>query len=237
MQILLNIDFDLADVIKEDTMQPQKVEIVITKPTCVFLAFLASQLPETHLPDLKLLQTNTTAYIIPKKGSSEACIDEIEKHFSTMFRHEIRRWLGPAAINEIENNFLDFLCCFECNFHSHIILIEPELANDLQVVKVKPRAMLLEWMKSVVADDRGLSTIVNGLEISQLRENASLIIKRLNPLSAINSFLSIYYLPIFEAVMSRMSTQSSQWPAVSTFNDFKTYFEIELHTQLINLSQ
>lgn len=216
-------------------MHQRPHEIVVLKPTTVFMAFLASQLPEKDLPSLKLLQTDNTAYVISKQASDEATLEEIEKHFSTMFHHEICRWLGPDARNNIETSFLDFLCCFKFELHSHIILMEPSIKEGRQLLKIKPRSMLLNWMKSAVADQEDLTDVMERVSLSQVAENATVIVKNFSALKNIKLFLNEYYKPIYETAMSRMSGDSGQWPSVNSFKSFSQYFEIEIHTQLIHL--
>ena len=128
-------------------MQQSQWEAVILKPTSVFLSFLAAQLPQVDLPDLKILQTNNTAYLMRKQASDEETLNEIERHFATMFRHEICRWLGEDARNEIEGSFLDFLCCFKFELHSHIVLLENSFEAGQQLIRIKPRSVLLKWIK------------------------------------------------------------------------------------------
>jgi len=110
-------------------MQQSQWEVVILKPTSVFRSFLGAQVPDIEMPDLDVLQTDTTAFTIPKHQSEEETLDEIEKHFPKMFRHEISRWLGEDARNDIEGSFLDFLCCFKFELHSQIVLMEPTLSR------------------------------------------------------------------------------------------------------------
>jgi hypothetical protein len=210
-------------------------EIVVLKPTTVFLSFLASQLPENDLPGLRLLQTDCTAYVIKKHHSDEATLDEIEKYYSAMFRHEICRWLGKNARNEIETSFLDFLCCFKFELHSHIVLMEPSIDAGHQLLIIKPRSVLLNWMKSAVVGQEELENVMERVTLSHLTENATAIVKNFPELKEIKSFLKQYYKPIFETAMSRMSNKSSEWPAVNSFQSFSQYFAIEIHTQLIHL--
>ncbi|RUR17299.1 hypothetical protein ELY21_11305 [Legionella sp. km535] len=218
-------------------MHQNQSEIVVLKPTTVFLSFLASQLPENDLPSLKTLHTDNTAYVIAKQNSDEATLYEIEKHFPTMFRHEICRWLGAEARNEIETSFLDFLCCFKFELHSHIILMEPKLSDGHQVLNIKPRTMLLKWMKTAVEDQEELMTVMERVNLSQLAENSTVMVKNFTNLSKIKPFLEQYYKPIFETAMSRMSNQPDEWPEVNSFQSFSQYFEVEIHTQLIHLHQ
>ena len=210
-------------------------EIVVLRPTTVFLSFLASQLPESNLPSLKLLQTDCTTYVINKHTSDEATLDEIEKNFSAMFRHEIGRWLGDNAHNEIETNFLDFLCCFKFELHSHIILMEPAIEAGHQLLIIKPRSVLLKWMKSAVEGQEELENVMEKVTLSHLAENATVIVKNFPQLNDIKTFVQEYFKPIFETAMSRMSNQTSEWPVVNSFQSFSQYFAIEIHTQLIHL--
>lgn len=216
-------------------MHQGQSEIVVLKPTTVFLSFLASQLPEQDLPDLRQLQTDNTAYVIAKQNSDEATLNEIQKHFSTMFRHEICRWLGVNARNEIETSFLDFLCCFKFELHSHIILMEPTIGDGQQLLVIKPRTMLLNWIKSSVDEDQELVDIMEKVSLSQLVENATVMVKNFPQTKEIKPFLNQYYKPIFETAMSRMSNQAELWPEVNSFQSFIQYFSIEIHTQLIHL--
>jgi hypothetical protein len=210
-------------------------EILVLRPTAVFLSFLASQLPESDLPSLKLLQTDCTAYAIKKHHAVVTTIEEIEKNFSTMFRHEICRWLGDNARNEIEASFLDFLCCFKFEMHSHLVLMESSLEVGHQLLVIKPRSSLLEWMKSAVEGQEELENVMERVSVAHLAENATVIIKNFPDLKEIKSFMKQYYKPIFETAMSRMSNQSSEWPVVNSFQSFSQYFSVEIHTQLIHL--
>lgn len=216
-------------------MRPSQWEIVILKPTKLFLSFLASQLPEVDLPSLKMLKTDNTAYVIRKQKDDEATLDEIERHFTFMFRHEISRWLGEDARNEIEGSFLDFLCCFKFELHSQIVLMEPAMENGQSLLRVKPRSVLLKWMRSTVDEQSDLIEVLDHINLAQLAENATVIVKNFENLTDIKPFLKQYYRPVFEAEMLRMCESSEQWPEVDSFEDFSRYFMVNVHTQLIHL--
>lgn len=216
-------------------MQPSQREIVVLKPTAVFLSFLASQLPAVNLPDIQLLQTDNTAYVIRKQATDEATLDEIEHHFPTMFRHEIRRWLGKEAYNEIEGSFLDFLCCFKFELHSHIVLLESAFREGQQLLRIKPRSVLLKWIKSAVQDDAELMTVLDKVNLADLAENATVIVKNFSELSEIKHFLKQYYPIIYEAEMLRMCERGEQWPYVDSYESFCRYFAVDIHTQMIQL--
>ncbi|MDX1837071.1 hypothetical protein DIZ81_07560 [Legionella taurinensis] len=216
-------------------MQPSQWEIIVLKPTKVFLSFLAAQINDIDLPDLRLLQTDNTAYVIPKQTNDEETLNEIERHFPTMFRHEICRWLGKEARNDIEGSFLDFLCCFKFELHSHIVLMEDSVAEGRQLLRVRPRSVLLKWMKTAVEDDHELSNVLERVNISHLAENATVVIKNFDHLAEIKPFLKEYYRPIFEAEMLRMCDREEQWPDIDSYQAFSRYFTVDIHTQLIHL--
>lgn len=216
-------------------MGQKSYEIVVLKPTAVFLSFLAAHIPDIKLPDLRLLQIDNTAYAIQKQNSDEATLNEIEKHFSTMFRHEISRWLGDKARHEIESNFLDFLCCFKFELHNHIILMEPSIKEGNQLLLFKPRIALLNWLRSAVEGQEELVDVIERVELSNLEENATVMVKNFFNLTEIKPFMKNYYYQIFSTAMTRITHQSDQWPVIDSFQAFNEYFAVEIHTQLIHL--
>ncbi|KTC89691.1 Uncharacterised protein [Fluoribacter dumoffii] len=223
------------DEIKERDMRHSQHEIVILKPTAVFSSFLTSQLPDVKLPDLRLLQIDNTAYALRKQKTDEETLNEIEKYFSKMFRHEISRWLGDKARHEIENNFLDFLCCFKFELHNHILLLEPSIEASHQLLLIKPRLALLNWIKESLENQDDLVEVIEKVELSHLEENATALVKNFSNLTEIKPFIKENYASIFSATMSRMSSQPEQWPALDSLQDFNRYFAIEIHTQLIHM--
>lgn len=216
-------------------MQQSHWEVIILKPTSVFRSFLQAQVPDIEIPDLSVLQTDTTAYTIPKHVDEEATLDEIEKQFPTMFRHEISRWLGKDAHNEIEGSFLDFLCCFKFELHSQIVLMEPSIEDGHQLVCIKPRAVLLKWMKNAAQNQTDLITIMETVNLTQISENATVVVKNFNQLTEVKPFLKHYYQPMYKAEMHRVCDESDCWPKIDSYQDFSRYFAVELHTQLIHL--
>lgn len=216
-------------------MQPAQWEIAILKPTPVFFSFLASQLPETDMPKFHLLQVDNTAYVMPKQNSEEGTLNEMERHFPVMFRHEISRWLGKEARHDIENRFLDFLCCFKFELHSHLVLMEPSISQGKNALRVKPRALLMEWIKEAVSTQADLVDILERVDLSQLSENATVVVKNFNQLTDIKPFLHNQYQSIFKAEMLRMCNREEEWPRVESYQAFSRYFAIEIHTQLIHL--
>lgn len=214
-------------------MDSQLSEIVVLRPTRVFFSFLASQLPESYLPSSQTFHSDNTAYLIKKHHNKEATLDELEHHFSKMFRYEIRRWLGAEARNSIEKSFIDFLCCFKLEFHSHFILLEPTLEQAKHMVLLKPRMKLLQWLNSVVENHQELATLMQEVTLSHLCENATAVLKNFNSLQEIKPFLSRYYPYLYKTAMSRLSNNPYQWPKISSYKEFSHYFEVEIHTQLI----
>lgn len=209
-------------------------DIIILKPTSVFLSFLADQLPDVDLPKLSLLQTDTTAYSIRKQDCEEATLDEIEAHFDPIFRNEINRRLGPHACRDVHATFLDFLCCFKFEVHSHMMLMEPSIKASHQLLAIRPRAVLLKWMKSTPEDADNAVMTLERISVSHLVENATVILKNFKQLSEVKPFMQDNYRAIFQAEMWRMCESEDQWPTVNSVQDFQRYFSVEIHTQLVH---
>lgn len=217
-------------------MKPSQWVILVLKPTPVFLSFLKSQLPlDVELPDLQLLQTDSTSYVLQNQLTDEAMLDELERQYPAMFRHEIARWLGEHARNEIEGSFLDFLCCFKFELHSHMVVMEPTLANGKQLLRIKPRSVLLKWIKSSVENEPELVDVLDRVHLNELAENATVVVKNFPKLVDVKAFMKENYLPIFEAEMARMGQKAEQWPAMDSFDTFNRYFTTQIHSQLIHL--
>lgn len=216
-------------------MQRSQWDIIILKPTPVFLSFLSSQVPDAELPDFSLLQTDTTAYIMKKQPDEEATLDEIERHFTMMFRHEVSRWLGDDLPSLIDASFLDFLCCFKFEMHSHILLMEPSVEDGKQLLCIKPRSVLLKWMKTSVEEQEELVSVLMQVNVQQLAENATVIVKNFHQLTDIRTFLEENYQTIFKVEMARMCDEASLWPKIDSYPMFSRYFSVDIHTQLIHL--
>ena len=215
-------------------MDRSQWEIIILKPTSVFLSFLAAQHPDVVIPEQSLAETDNTAYVIRRQPSEEATLDEIERHFPLMFRHEITRWLGANVRSDIESSFLDFLCCFKFELHSQVVLMESSMHQGKQLLCVKPRAVLLKWLRASIEDDE-MTSILERVNLSHLVENATVVIKNFQELTEVKPFIEQYYRPIFRAEMLRMCDKEEQWPIVNTVQAFTRYFSVEIHTQLIHL--
>lgn len=219
-------------------MKQSQREIVILKPTSVFYSFLSAQLAEERMPDLELLQFNNTAYVINKGADEDAILNEIERHYPLMFSHEIKRWLGESAFNPIENSFLDFLCCFKFELHSQIVLMEETIDQGCNLLRVKPRSMLINWMRESAQeqdDSEELIAILDKVNIHQIAENGTVVIKNFEKLGDIKPFLQNNYTVIFEHEMARMNEQASSWPKVTNYKSFCRYFSVDIHSQLIHL--
>lgn len=218
-------------------MQANQSVILVLKPTSTFLSFLKSQLPEhAELPDLQVLQADSTAYALQEQYDDEAMLDEIERHFPAMFRHEIARWLGEDARNEIEGSFLDFLCCFKFEIHSHMLCWEAGLAEGNQILRIKPRSVMLKWLKTTVDKDTGPENVL-AANFTEITENATIIVKNFDKLSEIKNFLRENYLPIFQAEMQRMYQDTEAWPDIDSYETFSRYFAVQIHTKLVHLNQ
>ena len=216
-------------------MEHEEWEVIILKPTPMFLSFLAAQCPDLKLPFLHLLQMDTTAYAIHKQANEEAMLDEIERFFPKMFRYEITRRFGAAVCDDIEASFLDFLCCFKFELHSQIVLMEKSMTRGHQLLCIKPRSVLVKWVKSSIDEQEELTNIIERVNLAHMVENATVVVKNFSQLSEVKPFIKQYYRPLFKAEMLRMCDKADQWPTIDNAQKFSHYFAVEVHTQLIHL--
>ena len=218
-------------------MKHNEFDVIILKPTPSFLSFLTEQHPEIDLPVIRGVRTNHTAYTIGKCRNDEATLNEVEKHCSAMFRHEISRLLGENACHYFEGSFFDFLMCFKFEIHSQSVLMEPSIERAHQLLCIKPRSVLLRAFKTMpVEEPSQLFEVFERMDVSHITENATVLIKNFRDLSEIKPFIQQYYKPIFNAEMLRMCCDADQWPEIDSFQMFRRYFAVEIHTQLIHLN-
>jgi hypothetical protein len=218
-------------------MLQKEANVLILRPTNVFLTFLETEFPEiVTLPSIEALQQNNTAYTLLKKDSDEETLDEIEKHFKTMFRYEIRKILGSKFRYDIEASFLDFLCCFKFELHSEIILMDADFVSNQNLLCFKPRSVLLKWIKSSLDYRDDALPVVEQVTLTHLAENATVVIKKFEHNEDIKSFIEHYYYAIYTAEMLRMADETDKWPMIDSFETFSNYFSVEVHSHLVHLS-
>lgn len=217
-------------------MEQSRWEIIVLKPTSVFLSFLATQHPDIDLPDQRSAETDSTAYVIRRQPSEEATLSEIERHYQSMFKHEMNRCLGDGVRTNMAGSFLDFLCCFKFELHSQVLMMESSMQSTEQLLCIKPRSVLLKWLRSSIEDnDSELTSILERVNLSNLIENATVVAKNHRNLSDIKPFIKAHFKTFFHAEMSRMCDKEEQWPKINTVDAFEHYFSVELHTQVIHL--
>lgn len=219
-------------------MQQLEREVIFLKPTPVFLSFLREALPTQSLPTLKALQKNTSAYTLPRHATDDELLDTIESHFLTMFTHEVNRRFGENAIEHIKASFLDFLCCFKFEIHSHIVVLASSIEAGQQVLRLKPRPALLESMRAAwyAEDDGDQVTLVKQVSLPHLKENATVLVKNFTSETEVEPFVKQYYKPIYKMEMMRVCESREHWPLMQSVEDFNRYFSVEMHTSLIHLS-
>ena len=216
-------------------MSQKDSDVVILKPTAVFLKFLSTHFPQAVVPDLAALKTDSTAYTISRQDTDEETLNEIERNFVAMFRHEIYRAIGKHTPYDVEVSFLDFLCCFKFELHSQIVIMENSLTQGQQLLRVKPKSVLLTWMKTAFDDQIDFSEFLKQINLNHLTENATVLVKNFNHTMEVKPFIQHYYRPIFKAEMLRICNTTETWPEVDSFESFNRYFSVELHTQLVHL--
>ncbi len=223
------------EFIKEHIMPQNESDVIILKPTSAFLTFLGAQFPDLEVPDKAAVHRDTTAYTLKKQDTDLLMLDEIERHFPQMFRHEVRRILGDNIPHDLDVSFLDFLCCFKFELHSQVVLMESEVDLGQHVLCVKPRSLLLNRMKTYASDSSELTAVLEKINLNQLTDNATVVIKNFSKWPDVQPFVNHYYRALFKAEMFRLSDYTEQWPDVDSCQEFNRYFSVELHTQLVHL--
>lgn len=217
-------------------MSVYDLDVIILKPTSVFLSFISSQLPDLSLPNLNEIQSDNTAYSLVRQKDEEATLDEIERHFPTMFRHELSKWIGEEACQRIECSFLDFLCCFKFKLHSQIVLMESNINEAHQLFSVKPRSVLLKWIKSALSPKtEDEKQAIDFLNLSHIQENATLFIKNFGASVNAKRLINHYYRPLYKVEMTRMHDDEKNWPNIDSYQTFNRYFSVDIHSELIHL--
>ena len=77
--------------------------------------------------------------------------------------------------------------------------------------------------------------MLNKINLADLAENATVIVKNFQKLTEIKAFLKQYFPLIYEAEMLRMCDRGEQWPYVDSYESFCRYFAVDIHTQLVHL--
>ncbi|MDP3559214.1 MAG: hypothetical protein Q8R79_02520 [Legionellaceae bacterium] len=209
-------------------------EVVVLKPTSAFLSFIAEQLGAAALPELRLIQTDNTAYLIPAQLNNEVLLETLECHYKTIFSYEIARWVGQDVVTDIKASFLDFLCAFTFELHSNLLVMEVSSLLGRQLLRIKPRELLLKWMKAGHAELVDNSDILNKINLSHITENATAVIKNFEKLSDVKPFLRHYYPSMYEAERLRIESYGLQhWPYIDSYQMFSRFFVVELHTRLV----
>lgn len=215
-------------------MVSEQVEIVILKPTSVFLKFLRQQLPGFSIPSLKELQKNRAAYVIKKQFDDESTLNEIERHFITIFQHEIEVACSKEALKQnVQGTFLDFLCCFKIDLHSQILVLEDDVMQGQHLIRIKPGSALLKWLRAHVDPKDDIL-----LNLAALRDNATVIIKNFEQVEKeVDQFIMCHYQEIYAAEQARLAQLAEDWPNVASYRDFSQYFKVTSHNKLIHLHQ
>lgn len=216
-------------------MPQNESSIIILKPTSAFLSFIAMQLPDVDLPDLDGLQNDHTAYTIRKCNRDDVILEEIERFYPFMFRHELSRIVGDALAQAMEVSFIDFLFCFKFELHSQMMLLESTMDEAHQLLCVKPRSVAVKWMETEDEDQIDFSELLEKIDVSHFIENATVLVKNFEQPEDIEPFIEDHFQPIVHAEMERMSGNAKQWPSIDSFQMFHRYFDIEIHTQLVHL--
>lgn len=215
-------------------MSQMKSCIIVLKPTSFFTSFVIEQLPDFDCPNEEDLESDYTAYTLPVCDSDDDLLEHLERLFPFMFRHEVTRLLGKHLATKIKADFLDFLCCFKFEVHSHSVLMESCIQDCHQLVCVKPRVVDLDWLQE--SDDQiEVRGILQAINTSQSGQTASLLVRHYDRLADLKPLAQRYCRPLLKQDFMKKAAQLIQWPSVSSLQMFHRYFAVEVHTQVVHL--
>lgn len=209
--------------------------IIVLKPTSFFTSFVTEQLPDFDCPSEEDLESDYTAYSLPACDTDEALLEHLERLFPFMFRYEATRLLGKDLASKITADFLDFLCCFKFEVHSHAMLMETSIDDCHQLVCVKPCVVDLEWLPEANEDQIEIRGILETLNLSSSLQTASVLLRSFDRLADLKPFVHKYCRPLLQQDFMKKAAQLIQWPSSPSVHMFDKYFAIEVHTQLVHL--
>lgn len=216
-------------------MSQMKSCIIVLKPTSFFTSFVIEQLPDFDCPNEEDLESDYTAYTLPVCDSDEALLEHLERLFPYMFRHEAVRLLGKNLAAKITADFLDFLCCFKFEVHSHTVLMEESIDDCHQLVCVRPRVVDLEWLPETDGEQIEVRGFLQAFNASQPSQTASGLVRNFDRLADLKPLVQRYCRPLLQQDFMKKAAQLIQWPSVSSLQMFHRYFAVEVHTQLVHL--
>ena len=209
--------------------------IIILKPTSFFTSFVAEQLPDFDCPTEEDLESDCTAYTIPACDDDEAVLEHLERLFPYMFRHETTRLVGESLASNIQADFLDFLCCFRFETHTHSVFMERSMQDCEQLVCVKPKAVDLEWLPAANAEQIEVRDVLQALHAQQASQTASVLVKRFDKLADLKPLVHKYCRPLLKQDFMKKAAQLIQWPSASAMQTFNRYFAVEVHSHVVHL--
>lgn len=207
-------------------MTDNQWEVLILKPTPVFLSFISDQLPEIALPDFNRLQADTTAYLLPRQANEEEMLGTIETNFYDMFKHELSRWMDKEMGAAVVGSFFDFLCCFKFESHSQIVLLEETMNQGHQILSIKPRTILLRSLQANMKSPKSPN---------EAEDYTTMVVKNFTQRDEVNPFMEQHYYPILTADKTNLAQKAEQWPKMNDYQAFGRYFTVEVHSALIHL--
>lgn len=208
--------------------------IIILKPTSFFLSFVTEQLPDFEQVEESEASLDNTAYTIPSYSNDEALLEDLERLYPHMFRHEVTRLFGKDVAAKINADFLDFMCCFKFEVHEKPLLMASSIESCRRLVCLKPREISFDWMQTKGDDFIKVKGVVQNLDIFRSFPAATVLVRTLDKLD-FKPLLQRYCKPLIKADLMKKAIQKIQWPTLQSWQMFNRYFAIEIHTQVVHL--
>ncbi len=98
------------------------------------------------------------------------------------------------------------------------------------IVIIKPKAPFLDWL-------RGLSDSDPEITLENLRSDClSFLIPETSSQDEVTGLIEKHFEEICEAELYSWHTQEQGWPQGRTFSKFKDWFDMEFHSEVIDLA-
>ena len=113
--------------------------------------------------------------------------------------------------------------------------MENSIQDGQQLLCIQPRQGLLHWMKVSNPNTQEWLAAKEALRLSDLTDNATVLIKNFTHEQDAKQFVQHYYQPLFKAEMFRLCDDKQHWPEVTSLQMFNRYFSVKHYTELVHL--
>lgn len=94
-------------------------------------------------------------------------------------------------------------------------------------IVIKPRQALLDWVNSIYPDS----------PVTGIPEGTVYLVKEKDSNEAIERWLAKNFDDIFQNELNNWHTDEKDWPGQRTWKQFKEWFEVEIHSIILDMEE